>query len=100
MGHCFDFLVGIGKTNVSRYENGITFPNINTLSKMVNALGVEINYFYVTPELERQQSAEDKERADYINKLTDNIGQLSTNRLIEALEIFKIWLKIDSQNLR
>jgi transcriptional regulator with XRE-family HTH domain len=98
-------VLSISKSTVSEWGNEGKNPRIENLKKMCDILECTADSLMDNQETidhnvcpETEQSAEDKERADYINILADNIGQLSTKRLIEAIEMVKIWLKNDSQD--
>ena len=40
-------LVGVSCVTISRWENGSRVPNASYLASLANALGVDINYFYI-----------------------------------------------------
>jgi transcriptional regulator with XRE-family HTH domain len=50
---------GVGKSQMSKYENGKEFPKLETLTRILGALGVEpIWFFYLMHQLSREQPLE------------------------------------------
>lgn len=73
----FSELIGIDPKNVSKIENGINYPSAETLTSIVNALGVEIYELFVF-----------KDEISYSKMRQEIIDALSNDKTV--LYIYKI----------
>lgn len=71
-------IIGVGKTTISNYETGYSFPDLETLIKLADYFSVSTDYLLGRTDYREMSS----------DRNVNNINSLSENE-IELLQIFK-----------
>ena len=81
----FSELVNVDRRTIGRAENGENMPSIDTITKIADACGIPVSYFYDYSTLDKKQS--DKECMD--EKIAD-LKVMSGKNLRKVRKLIKI----------
>lgn len=89
-------MLGVSKVSISKYENGLQHPDLEKLLQLSDIFGVSIDYLLGKEDIiyiPKLKNDGIKERTNYlyVRGKKENLTQLEGERLLEELEMFRLY---------